>query len=342
MPAMCQREVALMLKVPVSGLHPRKCQLAEFAAFSLVVWLAAGLVEYFVAPLTAPLVLAHWMPSLFAKPPNVTALIKKIVSLELYEFYGALSILPAIAIWRFKPRNRLLAFALPLLFSLLIPLFGMVVGVVGFFVTFLYGPWIYLLATPLLTLNIGGFLWAAAMGEARWRLEQQASRSRARELKSSRKNAHITTAVPGTAVAQELVSLPPNWHWSIVLVLGVLTRQLFNMIWVLLQANWACKLSNDNKPLVLVAMYPVGMIAGFLTITFNRQMAELGGLFIIAGAIVYLVGIFSIKEAMEDYYTTTENIGLQLNGVMTFFFSTVYIQYHINNIARWKQTGVLK
>lgn len=152
----------------------------------------------------------------------------------------------------------------------------------------------------------------------------------------------VITATPEIATAQQLVSLPPNWHWSIVLILGVLTRQLFNMIWALVQANWARKLSNDNKPLVLVAMYPAGMIAGFLVTVFNRQMAGLGGLFIIAGAIVYLVGIFSIKSAMEEYYTTTENIGLQLSGAMTFFFSTVYIQYHINSIARWKKTGVLK
>ena len=154
--------------------------------------------------------------------------------------------------------------------------------------------------------------------------------------------APVVTATPVTATAPQLVSLPPNWHWSIVLILGVLTRQLFNMIWALVQANWARKLGNDNKPLVLVAMYPAGMIAGFLTMVFNRQLAGLGGLFIIAGAIVYLVGIFSIKSAMEEYYTTTENIGLQLSGVMTFFFSTVYIQYHINSIARWKKTGVLK
>ena len=154
--------------------------------------------------------------------------------------------------------------------------------------------------------------------------------------------APVVTATPVTATAPQLVSLPPNWHWSIVLILGVLTRQLFNMIWALVQANWARKLGNDNKPLVLVAMYPAGMIAGLLTMVFNRQLAGLGGLFIIAGAIVYLVGIFSIKSAMEEYYTTTENIGLQLSGVMTFFFSTVYIQYHINSIARWKKTGVLK
>jgi len=144
-----------------------------------------------------------------------------------------------------------------------------------------------------------------------------------------------------TAPAAELVPLPPNLHWSIVLILGILTRQLFNLVWALLQGNWARKLSGDNKPLVLVAMYPAGMVAGFLTIALFRLPA-LGGLLIIAGAIIYLVGVFSIKAAMEEYYNSTENVGLQMSGVMTFFFSTVYIQYHINSIARWKKTGVLR
>jgi hypothetical protein len=145
-----------------------------------------------------------------------------------------------------------------------------------------------------------------------------------------------------TAAEPQLVELPPNLHWSIVLILGLLTRQLFNLVWALLQGNWARKLSGDNKPLVLVAMYPAGMVAGFLTIVLFRGAVALGGLFFIAGAIVYLVGVFSIKAAMEEYYNSTENIGLQLSGAMTFFFSTVYIQYHINSIARWKKTGVLK
>jgi len=150
-------------------------------------------------------------------------------------------------------------------------------------------------------------------------------------------------AAAAPAPERELVPLPPNWHWSIILILGVFSRQLFNLIWALIQANWARKLSGDNKPMVLVAMYPAGMIAGVLIMVLFRgdSMAGLGGIFILAGAIVYLVGVFSIRAAMEDYYNSTENIGLQLSGVMTFFFSTVYIQYHINKIARWKKTGVL-
>ena len=140
----------------------------------------------------------------------------------------------------------------------------------------------------------------------------------------------------------QLVPLPPNLHWIFVLILGLITRQLFNMVWALLQANWARKLTGDNKPMVLVAMYPAGMVAGVLTMTLLRGEAfgaGLGGLLIASGAIVYLVGIFSIKAAMEEYYNSTENIGLTLSGVMTFFFSTVYLQYHVNRLARWKKSG---
>ena len=141
--------------------------------------------------------------------------------------------------------------------------------------------------------------------------------------------------------APQMVPLPPNLHWSIVLILGLVTRQLFNLIWALIQANWARKLSGDNKPMVLVAMYPAGMIAGILAIILYPKTPAIGGLLIIVGSIVYLFGMFSIKAAMEEYYNSTENIGLTLSGVLTFFISTVYIQYHINRLARWKKTGVL-
>jgi hypothetical protein len=152
----------------------------------------------------------------------------------------------------------------------------------------------------------------------------------------------VSDVSPLAVPEPQLIPLPPNLHWSIVLILGLLTRQLFNLVWAMIQANWARKLSGDNKPMVLVAMYPAGIIAGILTNALYPKSAPLGALFMVAGSIVYLVGMFSIKAAMEEYYTSTENIGLQLSGVMTFFFSTVYIQYQINSIARWKKTGVLK
>jgi hypothetical protein len=160
---------------------------------------------------------------------------------------------------------------------------------------------------------------------------------------------HILGNIPAPAASSattvdipaQLVPLPPNLHWSLVLLLGIFTRQLFNLIWALIQANWARKLSGNNKAMVLVAMYPASMVAGIMVMIFLRDegLAPLGGLLILAGAIVYLFGVFTIRSDMEDYYNSTENIGLSLSGVMTFFFSTVYLQYHINRLHRWKKSG---
>ena len=161
-------------------------------------------------------------------------------------------------------------------------------------------------------------------------------------------NIPIPAAAPAVTAAppQDLVSLPPNMHWIILLILVLITRQLFNWIWAFVLANWARRLSGKNTAMVLVAMYPGGFIAGVIAMAMSAQMqspaiAGIGGLLIIGGAIAYIVGVFKIKNAMEEYYNSRENISLVLSGVMTFFFSTVYLQYHINSIARWKKTGVL-
>jgi hypothetical protein len=151
----------------------------------------------------------------------------------------------------------------------------------------------------------------------------------------------------------ETVPLPPNLHWALLLVLLFLCWvavkvQIFNWVWTFVLANWARKLSGNNKALVLVAMYPAAFLAAMLTgvvvaaLGTNREMLfAFAGFCILGGLIAYIVGIFKIREAMEDYYNSRENIGLVLNGVMTFFFSSIYLQYHVNRIARWKKTGIL-
>jgi hypothetical protein len=158
----------------------------------------------------------------------------------------------------------------------------------------------------------------------------------------------LAAAAPA-APAVEIVALPPNLHWAILLLLVILTRPylgFFNWIWAFVLANWARKLSRNNKPMVLVAMYPAGFMAAVLAVGFgagtnNEAFALLGGILVLGGIVAYILGIFSIRSAMEEYYNSTENIALSLSGVMTFFFSTVYLQYHVNRIAKWKKTGVL-
>jgi hypothetical protein len=154
--------------------------------------------------------------------------------------------------------------------------------------------------------------------------------------------------------AVESVPLPPNLHWSLVLIINVVLRFAklgvgFNAVWMLVLANWARKLDGNNNTLVYAAMYPASLIAGLIatlswrTGTVSREAALVIGVLLgLGGLIAYFVGAFKIKAAMETYYNSNENIGLQLSGAMTFFFSSVYLQFHVNRIAKWKSTGILE
>lgn len=154
----------------------------------------------------------------------------------------------------------------------------------------------------------------------------------------------IPAATPaGAAAASQqaaparTVPLPFNLHWAILLVLDLVSRNFFNFVWAFYLANWARKLDGQTKPLVLVAMYPGGIIAGIVAMA--NEHIVIGTILIVAGAIAYIVGIFEIRSEMETYYNSTERYGLTLSAVMTFFFSTVYLQYHINQISKWKKAA---
>ncbi len=145
----------------------------------------------------------------------------------------------------------------------------------------------------------------------------------------------------------ESVPLPPNLHWVLLLVIDVVTRSLFNWIWSIIQANWARKLDGDNSTLIITATYPAALAAAFVTLVWagmngSGTAGMIGLLLLLAGLIANTIGAFKIKSAMEAYYTFNENIGLSLNGVMIFFFTSIYVQFHVNRIAKWKSTGILE
>ena len=137
------------------------------------------------------------------------------------------------------------------------------------------------------------------------------------------------------------VPLPPNLHWGLLLaiyvvaqILNALLHLLLNSAWSIVQANWARKLDGNNNTLVLVIMYPAAIFSAAMAAAFGfaQQTStpfKFTVVLILGGVVCYIVGMFKIKAAMESYYPD-----LRLSGVMTFFFSTIYFQYHINQLAK--------
>ena len=141
--------------------------------------------------------------------------------------------------------------------------------------------------------------------------------------------------------------VPPDFHWALVLVIGIFTCGLFFWGWAFVEAVYVRKIKPASKGLVLVIISCVvfftgGFINGYLRITNPGEPAYWGGPFTLISWILWIVAAFQMSDDLEEYYNSVEPIHLRLNGVMTFFFALFYFQHHFSRIAQWKRTGMLQ
>ena len=141
---------------------------------------------------------------------------------------------------------------------------------------------------------------------------------------------------------------PPALHWGIVLLLGILTCGIFCWVWAFVQAAWVKKVQPESKGLLFYGI-SIGLLMLVIVVAFSAGAAgrpgEVNGpLFVIlrlGGAIMWLVAAFNMRSSIEDHFNSAEPIGLSLNGVMTFFFSIYYFQYHFTRINEMKQQQMM-
>ena len=140
---------------------------------------------------------------------------------------------------------------------------------------------------------------------------------------------------------------PPNIHWVLVLVLGIFTCGIFTVIYDMVQAAWMKRVQPNSKAL---GYYIAATVFWILNLGVSlRQMVTLhigytashtnytGGLFSLLYAVMLIVARFAMRNSLEEHYNGPEPIGLRLSGVMTFFFGSLYFQYHFNRINEMKR-----
>ena len=126
------------------------------------------------------------------------------------------------------------------------------------------------------------------------------------------------------------------------------------MIWCFKQAGFVKKIDPASKATLFLTLAFIGQLVLVLgavgMVVVSSSSGAVAGVATIMGivgllslliGIFWLVAIFGMRGSMVRYYNTVEPMGLRLSGVMTFFFSFLYFQYHMSRIAKWKKTGVL-
>jgi hypothetical protein len=131
---------------------------------------------------------------------------------------------------------------------------------------------------------------------------------------------------------------PPNLHWGVALLLGIVTCGLFGWVWAFVQALWVRKVRPESKALVYFAI-AVGLLTAALFLNVNRQARGFVPLLNLAGGITWLVAAFSMRSDIEEHYNSAEPIAMRLGGGMTFFFNIYYFQYHFTRINELKKQG---
>jgi hypothetical protein len=145
------------------------------------------------------------------------------------------------------------------------------------------------------------------------------------------------------AAAAAIYPAPPSLHWAIVLLLTVVTCGLFMWIWALVEASWLRKVQPASKGVVLWSIAVVlNLIYIVLSVSQEPSTKGLGALCWLAGSVLWIIGAFSMKNSIEEHYNTAEPIGLELNGVMTFFFNVLYFQYHFTQINEMRRSQGLR
>jgi hypothetical protein len=163
----------------------------------------------------------------------------------------------------------------------------------------------------------------------------------------------VNPAPVGYGVAAGVLA-PPSLHWGLVLLLTFVTLGIFPLIWYFVQAAFVQKIERNSSAIVLgvfgfVAVFFAAAMRNGLTAT-DASFADqdtaagqlmLAGILQLAAYILFIVGLFKMRQSMLNYYNLAEPINLRLSGPMTFFFGIFYLQYHFSRIAQWKRTGFL-
>lgn len=132
---------------------------------------------------------------------------------------------------------------------------------------------------------------------------------------------------------------PPNLHWGLVLLFGILTCGMFSIVWDLILAAWMKKVAPQSRALyyyIAEAVLVIPISFNSVSVSFHHTTNPYGSVLGLINLVLVLVARFSFRSSIEEHYNTAEPIGLTLSGVMTFFFGCIYFQYHFNEIVRRK------
>lgn len=137
--------------------------------------------------------------------------------------------------------------------------------------------------------------------------------------------------------------MPPKLHWALVALFSLLTFGLFAVVWFFVQASWIRKIDPGSKATkYLVGQVVLAIVGGIMSEFPGAGAKAVGGILTLSSYVLFYCAYYSMRRSMLHQFNVVKPMGLKLSGLMTFFFSTLYLQHHMTRIARWRVNGAPK
>lgn len=132
---------------------------------------------------------------------------------------------------------------------------------------------------------------------------------------------------------------PPKLHWALVVLFTILTVGFFLIAWTFIQSSWARKIDPRSNATAMFIAYLLIFVFSQMLEASGPNLKSIGVMFLLASYAVFYVGTYSIRRSMLNHYNSVEPMPLKLSAALTFLLSTLYLQYHMTRIAKWKASG---
>lgn len=119
-----------------------------------------------------------------------------------------------------------------------------------------------------------------------------------------------------------------------VFFLSIVTFGIYYIYWLISRGNQINKISKGsqvkmNMLYIYLAFY-IGSIILSAVAGEDTTLDLASSLLSLIGAVFYIIGAFSFRRVIEEVASVGSNEPVKLGGILTFFFSSLYFQYKIN------------
>lgn len=137
--------------------------------------------------------------------------------------------------------------------------------------------------------------------------------------------------------------MPPRLHWGLVLLFACLTFGIFAVVWWFIQSAWVKKIDPQNQATMYVAAGAASMVLSIFSSIAAASGASglfsmFQSVFVIAEWACFIAGFFAIGKSLRERLPQY-GYPIEINNVMLFFFTGLYVQSKLTALALWKETG---